>query len=93
VHSDTLARRVDRLRSRLGLGGIAAIDDNRTTFRDESGRDLLADPEAPPVTIATLSWKRICYSPVNLPIDRSTTISAGNFVRQGLSIDRERSGR
>src|SRR5262249_18508625 len=46
VHSDTLARRAHPLRSRLGLGGIAAIDDNRTPFRDESGRALLADPRS-----------------------------------------------
>ena len=59
MHDDTLARRVDLARDCLGLGTIAAVDDNRPAFGDEPGRDLFTNTEAPPVMRATLFWKRI----------------------------------
>jgi len=44
MHDDTLARRVDLARDCLGLGTIAAVDDDRPAFGDEPGRDLFANP-------------------------------------------------
>ena len=48
MHDDTLARRVDLARDCLGLGTIAAADNDRPALRDEPGRDLFANPRSAP---------------------------------------------
>ena len=72
VHGDTLARRVNLFRGRLDFGKVAAIDDDRATFATKRVATALPIPEAPPVTIATLSWKRITIScsSIYLSVDR-----------------------
>src|ERR1700737_3785015 len=66
MHDDTLARRVDLARDCLGLGTIAAVDDNRPAFGDDPGRALFADPRGPPGAGATLFWKPIAISPLSI---------------------------
>src|SRR5262249_40434153 len=46
VHSNALARRVNLPCSRLGFGGIATVNHDRTAFRDEADRNLLAKMSA-----------------------------------------------
>src|SRR6202040_3841914 len=48
MHDDTLARWVDLARDCLGLGTIAAVDDDRPAFGDKAGRDLFANPRSAP---------------------------------------------
>ena len=43
---------IDLVRGRLSPGTITTINDNRAALGDEPHRDLFADPEVPPATIA-----------------------------------------
>jgi hypothetical protein len=43
MNGDALARRVDLVCCRLGLGTIAAVYEDRAAFRDESLGDFVAD--------------------------------------------------
>src|ERR1700724_2508225 len=42
MDEDARPWRIDLARGRLGLGGIAAVDNDRTALRDEPGRGLFA---------------------------------------------------
>src|ERR1700746_761093 len=70
MRDDTLARRVDRARDRLGLGTIAAVDDNRPAFGDEPGRDLSANPRRSPGDEVTLILETHSDFSLRLSTDR-----------------------
>jgi hypothetical protein len=55
MNDGAFAARVDLLSRNCRFPGIAAIENDGAALGDETGRDLLAMPELPPVTIATLS--------------------------------------
>ena len=92
MHDDTLARRVDLARDCLGLGTIAAVDDNRPAFGDEPGRDLFANPRSAPGDEGNLILETHShFSCGYLPIGWYTIDSSGDLGRQYLSINREES--
>src|SRR3984957_4372796 len=66
IPDGTLARGIDLMGGRFGFGGVATIDDDRAPSATNRRATSLPIPEAPPVTMAILSWKRIavlhnCY--------------------------------
>jgi hypothetical protein len=86
MHDDARGRRIDLTRDRLGLGGIAAVDDDRTALRDEPGRGLFAHART-----TAGDDRNLIQEPLHLPIGRltKTTNKPGTLARQCLSIDRD----
>src|SRR5262252_11063910 len=71
MHDDTLARRVDLARDCLGLGTIAAVDDDRTVLCHEPGRDLFAYPRSTSGDDGNLVLETHSHLLLRLSIDRS----------------------